>query len=173
MAKKFPSELSSRGTVKTTDKLLIHNIDTGASCYCTVAELLAAISIYGNIGIGITSGLLKLHIYKTPELPASSGTTPTGMLMLGGGNNALNMGMNPGTPYGAWLQAQDVSDLSVEYPLSLNPNGGKVGIGTTDPKAALHVVGLAEYADNAAAVAAGLTAGALYRTGDALKIVHA
>ena len=29
-----------------------------------------------------------------------------------------------------------------------------------------------EYADNAAAIAAGLTAGQLYRTGDFLKIVH-
>lgn len=173
MAKKFPSDLASRGTVKITDKLLIHNIDSGASCYCTVTELLAALSIYGNVGIGVTTGLLKLHIFKTSELPAASGSTPAGMLMLGGSNNALNMGMNPSSPFGAWLQAQDVSDLSIEYPLCLNPNGGNVGIGTNDPKSALHVVGIAEYADNTAAVAAGLTAGAFYRTGDALKIVHA
>lgn len=38
--------------------------------------------------------------------------------------------------------------------------------------ASVSVVGIMEYADNAAAVAAGLTAGALYRTGDVLKIVH-
>lgn len=30
-----------------------------------------------------------------------------------------------------------------------------------------------EYADNATALAAGLTIGALYRTGDIVKIVHA
>jgi hypothetical protein len=41
MAKKFPSEFSSRGTVKLTDKLLIQNIDTGVDCFTTVAELLA------------------------------------------------------------------------------------------------------------------------------------
>ena len=34
-------------------------------------------------------------------------------------------------------------------------------------------LGLVEYADNAAAVTAGLTVGSLYRTGDVLKIVHA
>ncbi|MFH1428403.1 MAG: hypothetical protein ABIH39_01545, partial [Candidatus Margulisiibacteriota bacterium] len=55
--------------------------------------------------------------------------------------------------------------------LSLDKNG-YVGIGTTAPKASLHVTGLAEYADNAAAIAGGLTAGAFYRTGDLLKVVH-
>jgi len=49
---------------------------------------------------------------------------------------------------------------------------GSVGIGTVAPTAALQVVGLVEYADNAAALLAGLTAGAFYRTGDLLKVVH-
>ena len=43
---------------------------------------------------------------------------------------------------------------------------GNVGIGTTSPKSKLHVVGLPIYANNAAAIAGGLTAGAFYRTGD-------
>ena len=51
-------------------------------------------------------------------------------------------------------------------------NGGNIGIGTGDPKTKLHVTGLPEYADNATALAAGLTAGAFYRTGDLLKVVH-
>ncbi|MBS1644684.1 MAG: hypothetical protein JST36_06555 [Bacteroidetes bacterium] len=62
--------------------------------------------------------------------------------------------------------------------------GGKVGIGIKNPGAELHIVkkaadltpaiieGCADYAGNAAAVAAGLPVGALYRTGDVLKIVH-
>lgn len=37
---------------------------------------------------------------------------------------------------------------------------------------ALRVTGIAEYADNAAALAGGLAIGDVYRTGDALKIVH-
>jgi len=50
--------------------------------------------------------------------------------------------------------------------------GGDVGIGTAVPTAKLQVVGLVEYADNAAAIAASLTVGAFYRTGDLLKVVH-
>jgi len=52
---------------------------------------------------------------------------------------------------------------------------GYVGIGTTTPTAALQVVGLDVYANNAAAVAGGLTAGAFYRTGadpDPVCVVH-
>ncbi|MEW6095982.1 MAG: hypothetical protein AB1567_05600 [bacterium] len=40
------------------------------------------------------------------------------------------------------------------------------------PKSKLHVTGLPEYANNAEAIANGLTAGAFYRTGDVLKVVH-
>lgn len=52
---------------------------------------------------------------------------------------------------------------------------GKVGIGTTNPTSKLQVVGLPVYANNAAAIAGGLTAGAFYRTGadpDVVCVVH-
>jgi len=49
---------------------------------------------------------------------------------------------------------------------------GKVGIGVTSLTAPLQVAGIAEYTNNTTAKAAGLTAGAFYRTGDDLKVVH-
>ena len=50
---------------------------------------------------------------------------------------------------------------------------GKVGIGTSTPTAPLHVVGLTTYASNAAAITAGLTAGAFYTDGSgAVKVVY-
>lgn len=50
-------------------------------------------------------------------------------------------------------------------------SAGNVGIGTTSPTAKLHVVGLPTYADNATALAGGLTVGAFYHTAGVLKVV--
>jgi hypothetical protein len=49
MSKKFPTDLTSRGVLKVTDKLLVHNIDTGVTQYTTVNELLDALGIKGQV----------------------------------------------------------------------------------------------------------------------------
>ena len=51
MSKKFPADLANRGAVKITDKLLIHNIDTGVTEYTTVAALLTALALNGDVTI--------------------------------------------------------------------------------------------------------------------------
>jgi len=69
---------------------------------------------------------------------------------------------------------ESASDVAPTEHMRIQYNGN-VGIGTTNPKSALHVVGLPVYANNAAAVAGGLTAGAFYRTGgdpDPVCVVH-
>lgn len=50
-------------------------------------------------------------------------------------------------------------------------HNGNVGIGAATPTSKLQVVGLPEYADNAAAIAGGLTAGAFYRTSTGVLMV--
>ena len=67
--KKFPSEMSSRGTVLGTDKILIYNATTGASDeVCTVAELLKMLTdIYPLTGL--TTGKVP---YKSATVLADS-----------------------------------------------------------------------------------------------------
>ncbi len=50
-------------------------------------------------------------------------------------------------------------------------SSGWVGIGTTSPTSKLQVTGLPSYADNATALAGGLTVGAFYHTAGVLKVV--
>jgi hypothetical protein len=120
-------------------------INTGGVNRFTVASTWGAFQIFdevaltnrfyittdGNVGIGTTSPALRGHIIGTAGLPASAGTTQLGALRLQTGTStvSLDMGVNGGT--GGWLQVTNANDLSLEYPLIFNPNGGNVLIGTT------------------------------------------
>lgn len=103
------------------------------------------VSYTGNVGIGTSAPDAKLHIVTTGanSLPAKTGTAQsTGRLvrMRGPQNPTLDMGS--AGALGFWLQSTDVSGLEKNYPLLLNPNGGNVGIGTTEPpQHQLEVVG--------------------------------
>ena len=89
-----------------------------------------------RLGIGNSSPDVPLEVQMTQNggAPATSGTTQTyGILRLQGTTftSALDFGTNGGNY--AWIQSTDQADLSTNYSLALNPNGGNVGIGTTSP----------------------------------------
>lgn len=86
----------------------------------------------GNFGIGTTNPGLKTHIFGITGFPATTGTAQTGVLRLQGSSSqaVLDFGVNGAS--GSYLQATNQTTLNATYPLLLNPNGGSVGIGTTD-----------------------------------------
>jgi len=100
------------------------------------------ISASGNVGVGTASPNLKLETQGTAGLPASSGTTQTGIARFSqtSGVGVVDFGFGGGAGTG-WLQATDRTNLANNFSLSLNPNGGNVGIGTTSPTDLLSVNG--------------------------------
>jgi hypothetical protein len=90
----------------------------------------------GNVGIGTASPAAPLHIssyvFGAPSLAYHSGTT---MFSLDVPSNVeLAIGWLGAAPYGYWIQSRGGG---FAQPLSLNPLGGNVGIGTTNPAAKL------------------------------------
>ncbi len=124
-----------------------------------------------NVGIGTDSPAARLEVADTP--PGTNDPVAIRITNLRSSTDlfwelrAYDSGA--GGPYGRFSIFGGQSGGSDKLVVTTT---GNVGIGTIDPKTKLQVVGLPEYADNAAAVAAGLTIGAFYRTGDFLKVVH-
>jgi len=77
----------------------------------------------------------------TGQSPASSSTSPNNPMLNLTNNRGVGLfvGGQHASPFGIWLQVSDTSNLSVNYPLLLQPNGGNVGIGTASPGANLDV----------------------------------
>jgi hypothetical protein len=97
----------------------------------------------GNVGIGTTNPVAKFNIQGTSEgAPPTSGGegTSNGIFRLRDNFNvALDIGTLGASPWSTWLQVADTTTMGAEYPLSLNPNGGNVGIGNRNPLGKLDI----------------------------------
>lgn len=111
--KKFPSELTARGTVLTTDKLLIHNITTGETCYTTVAELLAALSIFAAGQIGFPATQVPSANVNTLDDYQEGTWTPS--ITFGGAASGITYGANNA---GAYTKIGNIVTISGYFELT-------------------------------------------------------
>ena len=105
--------------------------------FWTNADERMRIDSSGNVGIGTASPGTRLQVAGTQNVPSG---TSKGMLLVRSevSSHGLQMGVAPSAPWGSWIQAQD-NNISTTYPLTLQPGGGNVGIGTTSPAVSLDI----------------------------------
>lgn len=125
------SSSGSGGIVQTADASGVLQLQSNGTAFLS--------SSGGNTGFGTATIATNfraqfLGTAGSNNLPASSGTTQAASAILrlqaGGGFTAtLDIGQAGGN--GSWLQSCDTANLATTYPLTLNPNGGSVCIGTT------------------------------------------
>lgn len=101
---------------------------------------LFSIPFFAQTGIGTNTPTNKLDIFTTKADPLTTGVAANGNLRLGAtvGTHVLDFGLSSSSSY-SWLQARDKGTYATNYFLSLNPNGGNVGIGTSAPSSTLTV----------------------------------
>jgi len=95
----------------------------------------------GNVGIGTTAPIATLHVKGGQGVPSLTADTNNITTVQSSTNAELAAGAYSTSPYAIWLQVKDSTNTGASYPLTLNPLGGNVGIGTTSPNSTLTVAG--------------------------------
>lgn len=95
-------------------------------------------------GIGTTAPINKFEVVASSADPASTGSSANGNLRLGSSSSAhvLDFGLSSTSTF-SWLQARSKSAYGTTYNLAVNPIGGNVGVGTSNPTS-LFTVGRAD-----------------------------
>ena len=87
-----------------------------------------------RVGIGAGSPVTKLDVQGasggSPPSSGGEGTSNGLMRIRDNYNVTLDIGTKGSLPWNAWIQVADAVNMGAEYPLSLQPNGGDVLIGT-------------------------------------------
>lgn len=92
----------------------------------------------GNTGVGTASPASPLTVFGASGSPSLAADAQTFYIKSSNGNST-GFGNYTTSPYAGWIQTKDSSNNSASYPLVLNPLGGNVGIGITQPNTLLHM----------------------------------
>ncbi len=95
---------------------------------------------FGQTGIGTTAPVNKFEVVNATANPSTSGSSANGHFRLGAtvGDHVLDFGLGASSTY-SWMQARNKTAYGTNFNLAINPNGGQVGIGTTNPSSTLTV----------------------------------
>ena len=96
--------------------------------------------VSGNTSIGTTNSSVRLNIQASANFETPTLGTATGTMGYLSANGLYGMYIGIGNSGNTWLQSQRNDATATAYNLLLNPSGGNVGIGTSSPNGALHIV---------------------------------
>ena len=132
--------VTSSGTTATTGN--VPYVSAATTTSTTIQPSPISVS-GGNVGIGTTTPYTPLDVKGAAAAPASSGSVSTAIFQVDDGpsSNGLGIGYYNTSPFAVWLQANEIGVFNNTAPMVLNPNGGNVGIGTTNPQAPLNIAG--------------------------------
>jgi len=110
--------------------------------------LMVVIQIIGQkVGIGTTAPVTTLNLIGAGTHPTIPGITSTGVFRIGvAANEGIDFGKMVDSTFAGWVQSG--YNGFVPDPLSLQPKGGNVGIGTVNPVNRLSVTGNANITGN-------------------------
>jgi len=121
----------------------------GTSSWATNALTASSLVAANNyqvaaLSINTSSVLVPFTVHGTTYSASAAGSAANSIMRISGQgtNGVLDIGFNADVAPGfAWFQSRNKLDYSVFSNLSLNPVGGNVGIGTTNPATKLSVAG--------------------------------
>ena len=134
------------GNTATGNALSVQQLGAGnvATFRTTTGATALFVGASGNVGVGTTNPGGTFNVLSgNAGFPDTSGSgTSNVAARIQSGSICLDFGSIGGTnPF--WIQNHLNTAWNTTYPLLLNPNGGYVGIGTTNPGYALDVLGSA------------------------------
>ncbi|MBK5285395.1 MAG: hypothetical protein JJE25_08310, partial [Bacteroidia bacterium] len=140
-----PNDWSTTGNTGTNpNSNFVGTIDNAELSIKTSNTDRMRITSAGNVGIGITAPVQKFEVLGSNGIAQTTGSAQNGIARFQALTNSASMdfGVNTGTINHGWIQMRLVSNYATNFNLSLNPNGGNVGIGTTSPSERLEIEGL-------------------------------